>query len=188
LRNYYYFVAALPSVSYGDPPPVSSREFRERCGYFLSPGDAALLGYCRYDAKTAIGAVKPTGAAFIDRFLARERALILNLAFLRAAKLKWQSPGDPPYDGFDAAAAAKAAFEMNDPLAAELFIDQGRWEALDSMVGLDLFSVNNIYAHLMKLQLLERKQLFDIAKGSAEYKKLYDTILNEYNSSSEAGA
>jgi hypothetical protein len=187
LRNYYYFVATLPSVSYGDAPPKSSGEFREECAYHLAPHDAALLRYCCYDpAVTAVPVV--TGSDFINALLARERTLLLNLAHLRAARLKRQLTGEPPRDASDTDVAAKAAFEMGDPLEAELFLDRGRWDALDALAGLDLFSVNNVYAYLMKLQLLERRQCFDTGKGFAGYKGLYDTILDEYNAGSEDGA
>jgi hypothetical protein len=175
-------------MSYGDAPPKGSGAFREECGQFLSSADAALLRFCRYDAKMAIETVKPTGSDFIDAMLARERVLVLNLAYLRAVRLKRPDPEAPPRGVEAAESLAKAAFETGDPLAAELLIDRARWDALDEAIGLDLFGVNIIYAHFMKLQLLERRQLFDTVKGFAEYRKLYDSILNEYNASSAAGA
>ena len=194
MRNYYYFVATLPWVTYGDAPPKSSAEFREECAAHLAPGDAALLQYCtyHYGAHDAVAAIaenaQATGSAFIDALLARERTLLLNLAHLRAARLKRQLPGEPPRDASDAEAAAKAAFEMGDPLEAEVFLDRGRWDAIDALVGIDLFGVNMVYAYLLKLQLLERRQRFDTEKGFAGYKGLYDTILDEYNASSGGGA
>jgi hypothetical protein len=190
VRNYYYFVATLPSVSYGDAPPKSAEEFREECAYHLAPRDTALLRYCTYEAAVTMAAqaAKPTGSAFIDALLARERTLLLNLAHLRAARLKRQLPGEPSRDASGAEIAAKTAFEMGDPLEAEVFLDRGRWDALDALAGLDLFSVNIVYAYLMKLQLLERRQRFDAEKGFAGYKELYDAILNKYNAGSEGGA
>lgn len=188
MHSYYYFVATLPWVSYGDAPPKSSEEFREECAAHLAPGDAALLQYCTYNAAAATGNARATGSAFLDALLARERTLLLNLAHLRAARLKRQLPGEPPRGTSDAEAAAKAAFEMGDPLEAEVFLDRGRWDAIDALVGLDSFSVNNVYAYLMKLQLLERRQRFDAEKGFAGYKGLYDTIMNEYNAGSGGGA
>jgi hypothetical protein len=148
----------------------------------LHPEDAALLKYCYYDPKLAVETVKPTGSDFIDLLMLRERVLILNLAFIRAAKLKRPSPGDPPHDVPRAEARGKAAFEMDDPLEATIYIDQGRWGALDDMTGLNLFGVNNIFAYLLKLQLLERRQRFDAETGAGNYKELYNSILNEYNS------
>ena len=181
-RNYYYFVASLPSINYGEKPPISSEEFREQCYALLNPEDAELIRYCRYDAPMAVETVQSTGSEFIALFLARERTLILNLAYLRAGKLKRPSPGDPPHDVPRAEAVAKAAFEMEDPLEATIYIDRARWGALDAMVGLDIFGVNNIFAFLMKLQLMERRQRFNAEKGTANYQDRYDSILKEYNS------
>ena len=181
-RNYYYFAATLPSINYGDKPPISSREFREHCQTILHPEDAALLKYCYYDPKLVVETVQSTGSDFIDLLMLRERVLILNLAFVRAAKLKRPSPGDPPHDVPRAEARGKAAFEIDDPLEATIYIDEGRWGALEEMVGLNFFGVNNIFAYLMKLQLLERRQSFDAETGAVNYKELYDSILNEYNS------
>jgi hypothetical protein len=181
-RNYYYFVASLSPVSYGDNPPVSSGDFREHCYTVLEDNDAALLPYCRYDPRLAVETAQSTGSDFIDRFLARERTLVMNLASLRAGRLKRPSPEDPPHDAPGAEAAAKEAFEMHDPLEAEISMDKSRWNSLDAMVGVDTFKVNTIFAYLLKLQLLERRQRFDAERGTAAYRKLYDEILNEYNS------
>ena len=181
-RNYYYFVSSLPSINYGEKPPMTSGEFRELCNDLLNPDDAALLKYCYYDPRLVIETVQSTGSDFIDLLMLRERVLILNLAYLRAGKLKRPSPGDPPHDVPRAEARGKAAFEMDDPLEATIYIDQGRWGALDEMVGFSVFGVNNIFAYLLKLQLMERRQRFDEKKGAANYKNLYDSILEQYNS------
>jgi len=180
-RNYYYFVASLPPISYGEKPPVSSDEFREQCYTLLDDDDAALLRYCSYNPRLAVETDQTTGSDFIDLLLERERTLILTLAYLRAAKLKRPSPGDPPHDAPRTEATAKAAFEMDDPLEAALFVDQARWGNLDAMLGVGGFGVNNVYAYLMKLQLMERRQRFDAERGYTGYRTLYDTILNEYN-------
>jgi hypothetical protein len=181
-RKYYYFVSTLPSIEYGDKPPMASEEFRAQCHDLLDAEDAALIRYCYYNPILAIETVKSTGSPFIDCLMARERTLALNLAYLRAGTLKRPSPGDPPHDVPRAEAVAKAAFEMADPLEAAIFIDKSRWGALNDMVGLDSFGANNIFAYLMKLQLLERRQSFDAGIGAVKYKELYDSILNAYNS------
>jgi len=181
-RNYYYFVATLPSIEHGDKPPMGSEEFRQQCHDQLHEDDAALLRYCYYNPLLAIETNQSTGSPFIDCLLARERTLVLNLAYLRAGMLKRPSPGDPPHDVPRAEAVAKAAFEMDDPLEAAIFIDKARWDALDEMLGIDPFGVNNVFAYLMKLQLLERRQCFDAEVGTVKYKEIYDSILNAYNS------
>lgn len=101
---------------------------------------------------------------------------------LRAARLNRPAPEDAPSDMPRAEALAKSAFEMDNPLDAELTLDRARWGILDELVGVNLFGPNTIYAYLLKLQLLERKQRIDAAKGLAEYSNIYNTVLNAYNS------
>jgi hypothetical protein len=175
--NYYYFVAQLPYINYGDIPPMSSESFVELCEALLKPSDYALTKFCTLDAKTAIETAVGTGSDFIDDWLLRERTLWLNLAALRAGRLHRPIPADPPHDAPRAEAVAKAAFAMDDPLQAELYIDRARWGAVDAMVGMNYFSVNTIFAYLIKLRLLERKQLFKTEEGFSEYKALYAAIM-----------
>jgi hypothetical protein len=177
-RNYYFLISSLPYIRYEDKPPMSSEEFKTACASLLSSSDAALLQYCCYNPKVAVETVQTTGSAFVDFHLLRERTLNLNLAFLRSAKLKRPIPGEPPHDVPRAEAVAKAAFEMEDPLEAELYIDRNRWGALDDVAGTNYFGVNNVFAYLLKLQLLERKQHLDTIKGFVVYQELYEAIRN----------
>ena len=157
---------------------MSSDEFREICNTTLSTGDAALLRYCSYEPKLAIETVDSTGSNFIDFHLLRERNAMLNLAYLRAARLGRPSQVEPPHDVPRAEAVARSAFEMEDPLQAMTFIDRARWGALDDMVGTNYFGVNNVYAYLLKLQLLERRLHYDTEKGFAVYREVYNTIIS----------
>jgi len=161
---------------------MSSEAFREQCHNLLSKHDNALIKYCCYDPRLAVETVNPTGSAFIDFLMLRERTLNLTLANLRAAEHKRPSPGEVSHDVPRAEALAKSVFEMDDPLEAETTLDRARWGVLEEMVGLDYFGVNNIFSYLLKLQLLERKLRFDAVKGAANYRELYNVILNEYNS------
>jgi hypothetical protein len=182
-HNYYYFIATLPHLYYGENPPVSSRDFIEQCGNFLSEEDAELLRYCTYDPRFAVENQESTGSHFIDFFLQRERALILSLVSLRAASLKRSLQGEAPHDMMPRSESiAKVVFDMDNPLEAELTLDRDRWSFLEDTIGVDLFSVDNAYAYLLKLQLLERKQRFNEQKGFAEYRTIYETILSEFNS------
>jgi len=157
---------------------MSSEEFIVMCNHMLSHHHASLLQYCRYDPKLSVETVDSTGSAFIDFLMLRERTLNLNLVSLRAAKLNRVSTGEPPHDVPRAEAVAKAAFEIDDPLEAEIYIDRARWGALDEMVGNDYFGVNNVFAYLLKLNLLERRQRFETEKGFAKYRELYSKIVN----------
>ena len=163
--NYYYSKA----------PPVTT--------YYDNSGDIIAIQEEESDIAARTFSLDRDLINFIDQFLLRERILVLNLASLRAAKLRRQGPADVPQDIPRTVAVAKAAFEMDDPLQATLYIDRDRWGVLDTMVGMeDIFGLNNIFIHFLKLQLLERKQKFDPEIGSEIYQERYDTILDEYNS------
>ncbi|MDR3138100.1 MAG: DUF2764 domain-containing protein [Treponema sp.] len=189
--GYYYLIAQLPYLIYGQEAPMSSRAFKGLCEEALSPADRALLKYCALEAEEVLsqnpedgllyGEPLPrTSSEFLDRWRDWERTLRLNLARLRFTRLKREgdrAPADPPDYPADAVTAAKAAFAMDSPLEAELFLDKSRWDLIESQQGLDYFDRNTVYAYLLKLFLLERRSLFRPEEGFAEYKGLYAAIM-----------
>jgi hypothetical protein len=62
-------------------------------------------------------------------------------------------------------------------LEAELFLDKARWDAIEGMQGMNIFSETAMYAYLLKLLLMERRAAFDTEEGFVEYKALYTAIL-----------
>jgi hypothetical protein len=173
---YYFLMAQLPALSYGEAPPMSSEHFRELCRDGLSAADAACLPYLALDPfSVESGASSP----FIDKWLGWEKTLRINLAKFRAAKLKREGPSEVPDYPSGAAASAKAAVSMDSPLEAEIFLDGARWKAIEEFQGLSYFSVNTAYAYLLKLLLMERRSCFKTEEGFTEYKELYASIMGE---------
>ncbi|MDR1210975.1 MAG: DUF2764 domain-containing protein [Spirochaetaceae bacterium] len=176
MSSYYYLVAQLPYLVYGQGTPMSSGDFRSLAGEKLAAADAALLDFCVLDPARA-PPLKP-GSVFLGRWLEWEMTLRLNLAQYRAQKLRREFSLDVPQYPSDAAALAKAALSMDAPLEAELFLDKARWGAIESFEGIDYFNRNRIYAYLLKLLLLERHGLFRAEEGFAEYRTIYASIMN----------
>jgi hypothetical protein len=181
---YYYLVAQLPSLVYGQEPPMSSARFRDLARTQLSAEDAALLALLSLDPQPAgrspsyAEAEGPSGSDFIDRWRDWERALRLNLARLRAVRLKREGGVDPPVIPADAASAALQALAVvENPLDAEILLDRARWSAIEQFQGMPAFSRNVVYAYLLKLLILERRASFKVETGFAEYKSLYASIL-----------
>ncbi|GHV61658.1 hypothetical protein AGMMS49587_06380 [Spirochaetia bacterium] len=181
--SYYYLVAQLPSLSYGQVVPMGSKAFIDLCKTALSAEDAALLDFCTLDPWSgAPGAAAGTGAEsaapeFFAKWYAWERTLRLNLARYRAARVKRDAPADVSDYPADAAAAAKAAAAMDSPLEAEIFLDEARWQAIEAFQGLDYFDRNTVYAYLLKLLLMERRSAFRADEGFSEYKGLYAAVM-----------
>jgi hypothetical protein len=158
---------------------MNSAHFREMAGNALSPADAALLASFSLNPFAPAGAPVKEGdsCGFLDQWREYEKALRLNLAKYRAAKVRREVPADAPDSPADAAAAAKAAAAMDSPLEAEIFLDEARWQAIELFQGLDYFDRNIVYAYLLKLLLLERRSCFRTEEGFAEYKGLYAAVM-----------
>ena len=194
---YYYLAAQLPYLVYGQEPPMSSAAFRELALSSLENADAAWLPLCVLSppgayaaASGGIGSMDGAAEAapeFFCRWMEWEKALRLNLARFRAAKLKRDISFDAPDYPADAAAAAKTAAAMDSPLEAELFLDEARWKAVEVFQGIDYFDRNTMYAYLLKLLLLERRSRFKAGEGFTEYKGLYAAVMEAAGSGSAAG-
>ncbi|GHU26542.1 hypothetical protein FACS1894172_14130 [Spirochaetia bacterium] len=172
---YYFLISQLPSLRYGQTAPFSPVEFRSLCQTALSASDAKLLNLCSLDPDPAL----TVQCKFIEQWCSWERAVRLNVARYRASKLKRDSAIDAPEYPASAVAAAKTAVAFDSPLDAEIFLDEVRWKTIEDLQGLDYFSVNVVYAYLLKLLLMERRSLFVTEEGFAEYKKLYDTVMSK---------
>jgi hypothetical protein len=142
----------------------------------LSEEDAALLDLVSL-APPADQSLN-TGCDFIDNWNEWERTLRQNLAKRRSVKIKRDFPIEPvPYPQDAAAAAGKAANNAGHPLEGEITLDRARWSAVESLQGYDYFNRNVVFAYMLKLLLLERRQSFNIEEGFSEYKSLYASIL-----------
>ncbi|AEF82902.1 hypothetical protein [Leadbettera azotonutricia] len=174
MGSYYYLAAQLPYLVYGQQASMASSAFRELARASMSKEDGAILDFCVLDPD---GRQSPSG--FINQWREWEGVLRRNLGKNRAIKLKRDagSLGDAPEFPADAANAAKTALTMESPLEAEIFLDKARWAAIDALQGIDAFSETAMYAYLLKLLLMERRQAFKVEEGFSEYKTLYASIL-----------
>ena len=159
---------------------MTSMSFRDMALHSLNQIDAKDFEFCTLEPKTGqeLSDAK-VNSVFVKSWHEWEEVLRLNLAKSRSHKLKrensdqWEAPELPA----DAAVAARTAVGMDSPLEAELFLDKARWNAIESYQGIDYFSEKMIFAYLLKLQLMERRQVFNAEEGFTEYKTLYASIL-----------
>ena len=186
---YYYLASQLPYLSYGQKPPMQPEAFKELARPMLLSEDAALLDIISLDPQPAAALstglsyaeqAPSCGCAFIDNWREWERSFRLNLARHRAIKAKREGTAlaEPPVVPADAASAAtKAIAAMEAPLEAEILIDKARWAAIDTLQGYNAFDSNAIFAYLLKLLILQRRDSMRTETGFSEYKSLYASIL-----------
>jgi len=189
---YYYLVSQLPSLVYGQKPPMLPEAFKELVKPMLNAEDAALIDTISLDpapgesvsSHTSISYANqspPSGSSFIDGWREWERALRLNLARQRAIKVKRENAAlaEPPTIPADAATAAHGAIATVDsPLEADIFLDKARWSAIEALQGIDYFDRNTVFAYLLKLLILQRRDSMRAETGFSEYKSLYASIMS----------
>ena len=166
---------------------MSSGHFKELCADLLTAQDAALLNRCTLAPDASLE--PPTGSALLDSWFAWERALRLNLARSRAVRIK-RDPSvlpDAPFEPLDAASVVKSILAVDSPLEAEQILDRARWMAVESFQGFDYFGRDTMYAYFLKLLILERKALFRVEEGFAEYKAIYASVMEAAPTSIESG-
>jgi hypothetical protein len=145
----------------------------------LSKSDYDGLKYCTLDIDVLDGAPL-TKWDFINTWVARERTMRYALSHLRSVNLKRDDDEEQleaPHESPRTEAGAHVAFAMSDPLEAEIYLDKNRWENIESMQGHDFFDINIIFAHVLKLKLMQRRLTFTCEEGLPEYKALYASIL-----------
>ncbi|AGT43999.1 DUF2764 family protein [Treponema pedis] len=181
MASYYYLTAQLPSIQASSQAPMSFKAFKELALRFLTEKDAAILNKLSLEPPRS---EEKTGSAFLDNWYGFERSLRLALEQARALKLKWES--SISYEerltlsgAFSPMQSARAAVAMQNPLEAENFLDNVRFQAADTVRGSDGFSSDAVFSYAIKLLLRERASKFDMERGREEYSHLYHEILGE---------
>jgi hypothetical protein len=146
----------------------------ELCGRFMAPKDMAVLQAVSLEPPRV---PTPTGNYVADTWNEMENNLRLALAKIRAENMK--KSFDAPVTAIrpEALQAARTAVTMENPLAAEKYLDEFRMDTVSRLAGVDGFSTDAIIAYKIELALLERMQRFTEEAGQASYHKIYDKIL-----------
>ncbi|MCX7847118.1 MAG: DUF2764 family protein [bacterium] len=164
MSAYYYFVASLPGLRWGEPPPLPRTDFLQRAQEWLPPHDAATLAAAA--ARDPAVTAHPAGA----RWWQWETAFGNALASARAARLGRDAT--PHLRSTDVAeahvrATVQEAVKLDDPLKAEQLLDQLRWQFYESLAAAHAFDFETVLSYLLRLGLLERWAQFDPQRGHA---------------------
>jgi len=181
LAQYYYLVASLPLLFYDTERFPSRVAFLEQCEQHISSTNFRLL------AAASITELKPVSPICRSLELWRrwEIALRNELAALRGKAKGVEADAyrlDAP-DIIEAQTAAREAFAKaggqatgaESPLQAEETLNLARWGYLDQLEVGHYFDIDRLVVYVLRLQLLERKALFDEQKG----REMFDTVYGE---------
>jgi hypothetical protein len=175
LAQYYYLVASLPLLSYDSERAPSSEDFLAACEPLLSAQHSSLLE----SAGTDLEAEGPS-CRTLDLWRSWEITLRNELVRLRAKKLGREARVRTADSSgtVEPQAIAGEAFSQESPLQAEDTLNQARWRYLDELESGHYFDIDKILIYLLRLQILERKALFDEQKGREMFDKVYAEIIS----------
>ncbi len=176
--NQYYLIAQLPSLD--NVSETSSLPITEERFYYLCEGN---LSDKLWDVLKGLTLVpmkqdQPSGYAFVDNWNIWERNLRFALASVRAGKMKKTQGTDMAPVSADMLQIARTAADMDDPLAAENYLNRFRLEFLETLRPLDGFSENMLFYYGLKLKLISRIKQFDETSGRNAYRNIYDSIIH----------
>ena len=173
MSQYYYIMAALPTIRLGEKVPISEEVFLQLAEDTLDPVEYRVLSKSRW------GLLEPAGFQFADRILSWEKELRLELAKARLAgpscSVSHQSlPGS---DGYDVLTEkARTALSQDSPLAAEIYLNNLRWDFVEDMSVPHSFDLEELIAYYFLLQLALRQEKFQVAAGREAFDKIYEKV------------
>ena len=154
-------------------PPISGEELLDVCRRFVTDGDYHGL------VESTLNPEDPAAPGICGPFREWERSLRNDLVLLRAAEQDL-NPEDyirafEPVSGTSSIATESMA--KNSPLEAELYLDGCRWLKIDELAAGHYFDIEFLRSYRMKLQILERRAMFEEERGFAAYRDLYTRVL-----------
>lgn len=166
MASYYYLVSSLPSLKTNGAMPFDYNTFLGMCKTAVSKDV-----YEKLEGLTLNSDNNP----FLAKWAEFYQMLMGELNCLRKEKL-----GKPFVRSLDSNSTvrtvARNAMNAKTPLDAERILLDAQFDYLDSLVSMHYFDESVLFGYAVKLKLLERQNIFDFAKGSAEFKRLFDSV------------
>ncbi len=177
MNNAVYIAASLPFLKFGDTPPFSLSELRNRCSSVMSEEELSAFD--------ALVAGEPSDDPFVSAYQAHEVQLKNVSGHARAAA--WGSDVrfvERPFPGYDVTFAKMVsdAFSKSNPLEREQELDKARFWLVDSLTP-EESSMANLYAFAVKLKICERWSRISPEAGNAAVLK----VINDNDPASKRG-
>ncbi|MCK5249003.1 MAG: DUF2764 family protein [Spirochaetaceae bacterium] len=175
MAEYYYVSASLPMLTGPDQePPVTSEKMLDICRRFITDVDYNGL------VESTINPENPAAPGICRTYHSWERSLRNDLVLLRAAEQDLNPEEYIRTSETVSGTSVVAAESMtkDSPLEAELYLDSCRWSIIDELTIGHYFDIEFLRSYRLKLQILERRTLFEEERGFAAYRDLYTRVLS----------
>jgi hypothetical protein len=175
MADYYYLVASLPPLTYGETPPISSEEFLNAVRDALPTAESSEL-----TRLSLLPSEHASGLDEIDLWNQWEKSLRNAIVRLRAKgdgalTERFEREGGGFFTEIEN--GLREAFAKSDPRERETHLDAIRWAFCDDLeLGHD-FDIVKLAAYRLKLLLCEKRSATsEEEKGSANYDAVIESV------------
>ncbi len=151
MSNVVYLITSLPSLTFGHPAPVTLESFMQDASLQL-PGSE----YKKLEALDIRQLSSAKDFGNLNSAVTLIEELEADKLEIRLAKKQLRTPNILTIPG--------KVMEKN-PLELEEYLMKTLWDELDSIDAMEHFTITEVFVYKLKLQILERLDSFDKAKG-----------------------
>ncbi|WP_430812567.1 MULTISPECIES: DUF2764 family protein [unclassified Carboxylicivirga] len=152
MSNLVYLMSSLPSLSFGQVPPITMDEFTHDAKNQLS-----ARHFKKLEAVDAYQMPDAGGKHALQRFSRLINKMQEDISEIRTARVHKRTPG--------LAHLPRTVITAN-PLEREKLIMRWQWEELDTIQAGEMFTLTDVMVYKLRLQILNRMNSFDAEKGS----------------------
>ncbi|MFW6227575.1 MAG: DUF2764 family protein [Bacteroidota bacterium] len=151
MSNVVYLISSLPSLTYGQPAPISLESFMLQASFQLSESTFKKLE--NLDVRK-LSRAKDYGN--LSSAISLSEDIEADKLEIRSAKRQSRTP--------NIITLPDKIMEKN-PLELEKYLMKILWDELDSIDDMEHFTATEVFVYKLKLQILERLDSFDKEKG-----------------------
>lgn len=155
-----YLISSLPTLSFGEKPPISMDEFMHDTSLQLSKKNFAKVEQINIHRLN-----KKSITRKLNSMITLQNDIQYDLELIRKAERVNTTP--------NIKSLSKTIVDSN-PLEREELLMKLLWDALSSIEFVESFTLTEIMIYKLKLQILERVNSFDADKG----KTVFDSVVN----------
>ena len=176
MAYYYYAGASLPLLKPDEKPVLTEKEFISILESSVNKSHLHQILSLNVNKEINIDDLTNLG----KKYWLREKNIRNELVKLRAHSLGIDGSEflvDDENDPF-IINGANAALKAQSPLEAELILDDLRWNWIEELESGHFFDQDFLTAYYVKLQILLRKEKFEVEQGKKNFQDVYNNILN----------
>jgi hypothetical protein len=185
VASYEFLLSSLPALLYKNPAPFSQSDFFDRVVVSLTESELQEL-----KSTTLFPDVEASsGLEVIRRWYDWEKSLSAILAKSRAAINGMNScvPVSFAAEHSELAETVKRVLALDNPLTAEEFLDEERFNFLDTLTGSHYFDKSALFLYKLKLDLVLRRTGRVEEAGKTAFTAVYNEVLSGFDSKGKNG-